>query len=164
VNITFWGVKENDNTVKMEYAVLETYDWEEVEEVDEEKEPGYREQVATPYTGYKVEAYKTVYDKDGNVIKRETIHSLYNKRDKKFIVGPSEEEPPVDGEYPDGEWPDGTYPDGTYPDGTYPDGEYPDGWYPDSVYPDNEYPDNEYPDGENPFDTPDSDNPESVWP
>ena len=159
VNITFWGVKENDNTVKMEYAVLETYDWEEVEEVDEEKEPGYREQVATPYTGYKVEAYKTVYDKDGNVIKRETIHSLYNKRDKKFIVGPSEEEPPVDGEYPDGEWPDGTYPDGTYPDG-----EYPDGWYPDSVYPDNEYPDNEYPDGENPFDTPDSDNPESVWP
>ena len=144
VNITFWGVKEHDNTVKMEYRVLETYNWEEVEEVDEEKEPGYREEVQSPYTGYKVEAYKTVYDKDGNVIKRETIPSLYNKRDKKFIVGPSEELPPVDGEWPDGE----------YPDGEYPDGEWPDGWYPNE----------NYPDGDNPFYTPDGEVPEAVWP
>ena len=117
--------------------------------MDEEKEPGYREEVQSPYTGYKVEAYKTVYDKDGNVIKRETIPSLYNKRDKKFIVGPSEELPPVDGEWPDGE----------YPDGEYPDGEWPDGWYPNE-----NYPDGENPDSDNPFYTPDGEVPEAVWP
>ena len=97
VNVRFLGVKETDNKVEMSYSVIETIPWEEVEEVDETKEPGYREQAQTPYTGYKVVTYKTIYDKDGNQISREQeAFSNYKKRDKKFIVGPSPENPPVD--------------------------------------------------------------------
>jgi len=95
VNITFLGVKETDNRVEMSYHIIETIPWEEVEEVDEEKEPGFREEVQTPYTGYKVVTYKTVTDKDGNRISREEeAYSEYRKRDKKFIVGPTPEDVP----------------------------------------------------------------------
>lgn len=92
VNITFWGVKENDNYVEMTFAVLETFTSEDVEEVDETKEPGYREQKQTAYTGAKVEAYQKVFDGDGNLIKENTIKSTYKSRPNIYIVGPSEEE------------------------------------------------------------------------
>ena len=99
VNITFYGVKENDYTIVMDYEILETYPWVEVEEVDEEKPVGYRELAETPYTGYKVVTYKSIYDENGNLIsKKKEATSDYKKRDKKYIVGPSEEtlEPPIE--------------------------------------------------------------------
>lgn len=91
VNITIQGIQETDQTVKMEYVILETYPWQEVEEVDSTKEPGYRQVEVTPYTGYKVVTYKTIYDGDGNQISREQeALSVYSKRDQKVIVGPEE--------------------------------------------------------------------------
>ena len=91
VNITFQGVKETDNTVKMEYTILETYPWQEIEELDETKEVGYRQVEVTPYTGYKVVTYKIIQDADGNQISREQeAISVYSKRDQTVIVGPSE--------------------------------------------------------------------------
>ncbi|MBQ9968436.1 MAG: VanW family protein, partial [Oscillospiraceae bacterium] len=92
VNITFWGVKENDNYVEMTFAVLETFTSEDVEEVDETKEPGYREQKQTAYTGAKVEAYQKVFDGDGKLLKENTIKSTYKSRPNIYIVGPTEEE------------------------------------------------------------------------
>ncbi len=92
VNITFWGVKENDNYVEMTFAVLETFTSEDVEEVDETKEPGYREQKQTAYVGAKVEAYQKVFDGSGKLIKENTIKSTYKSRPNIYIVGPSEEE------------------------------------------------------------------------
>ena len=87
----------------MTYVILETYPWQEVEEVDETKEPGYREVEVTPYTGYKVVTYKTIYDADGNQIsKTQEAISIYEKRDKKYIVGPEET---VEPEEPDPEDP-----------------------------------------------------------
>ena len=114
VNITFLGVKETDNKVEMSYYITETIPWEEVEEVDETKEPGYREQKQTPYTGYKVVTYKTIYDKDGNKISSaQEAFSSYKKRDKVFIVGPSleqpdEEDPGIGVEPPEDDDPFGT--------------------------------------------------------
>ena len=102
-NITFWGAEPLDHRVEMSYAVLATIPWEEVEELDEEKPVGFREEKETPYTGYKVVTYKTIYDLDGKQISREQeAYSQYNKRDHTFIVGPSEDDPfaPDDGDDP----------------------------------------------------------------
>lgn len=95
VNVTFQGPQELDFSVKMETVTLETYPWKEVEELDETKEPGYRQVDITPYTGYKVVTYKTVLDADGNELSREQeAVSTYSRRDQKVIVGPPVEEDP----------------------------------------------------------------------
>lgn len=109
VNITFQGVRETENTVKMEYVILETYPWQEVEEMDDTKEPGYREVEVTPYTGYKVVTYKIILDADGNELSRtQEAVSVYSKRDQKVIVGPEVQEPDPweDWEDDDLTWPD----------------------------------------------------------
>jgi vancomycin resistance protein YoaR len=94
VNIEFYGIAENSNTIKMTYEVLETYPYEEVEKVDETKPVGYRQETTTPYTGYKVVTYKTIFDAEGNEISHDIeAYSTYKKRDRVFTVGPVEEDP-----------------------------------------------------------------------
>jgi len=106
VNITFQGIKETDNVVKMSYNILETYPWQEIEELDETKEPGYRQVEITPYTGYRVETFKAIYDADGNELSKEReAVSVYSKRDQKVIVGPEDTSIPDDPFNPD-LWPD----------------------------------------------------------
>lgn len=110
VNITFWGAEKLDFTVEMSYTILETYPWTTVEELDESKPVGYRELVESPYTGYKVASYKTIYDLDGKQLSNALeATSTYTKRDQKYIVGPTEEIPeepeepeePIDPDEPD---------------------------------------------------------------
>ncbi len=115
-NITFWGAEPLDKKVEMSYTVLATIPWEEKEELDETKPAGFREEKETPYTGYRVVTYKTIYDLEGNQISRaEEAKSSYQKRDHTFIVGPPEETPedPVDPDDPTGG--DGTDPGETEP-------------------------------------------------
>ena len=96
VNITFWGPEELDFTVETDYEILETYPWTTVEQVDETKPVGYRERTVSPYTGYKVVAYITVKDLDGNVLESREVYSTYRKRDQVYVVGPAEEVPDPD--------------------------------------------------------------------
>ena len=94
VHIKLLGTKESDQTVEMTYHVLATIPWEEVEKVDETKDPGFREVTVTPYTGYRVQTFKNYHDKNGELIKTENCaYSSYRKRDKIITVGP-EEAPP----------------------------------------------------------------------
>ncbi len=94
VHVKLLGTNESDKTVKMTYTVLSTIPWEEVEKVDETKEPGFREVTVTPYTGYRVQTYKEYYDKNGEKLSTEKCaYSSYRKRDKVITVGP-EETPP----------------------------------------------------------------------
>lgn len=113
VNISFMGVPDTDNYVKMSYVILETYPWQEVKEVDETLPVGHSEVKVTPYTGYKVVTYKAIYDAAGNELsKTQEAISVYDKRDKTILVGPEEgggldpdnpfdPETPVDPEDPD---------------------------------------------------------------
>ena len=123
-NITFWGEKPLEKKVEMSYSVLATTPWEEVEEVDETKEPGFREEKCTPYTGYRVVTYKKVFDLDGKELSSGVeAYSTYEKRDHIFIVGPSEDVPldPDDPLFPD----DPLSPDDPLGGETAPDTEYP---------------------------------------
>ena len=103
VNITFLGIPDTDNYVEMSSVVLETYPWQELEEVDETLEPGTRELKTTPYTGYKVVTYKTIRDASGKELsKNQEAVSTYDKRDQVYLVGPEiEEEDPWEGNDPD---------------------------------------------------------------
>ena len=99
VNITFWGVKENDNYVEMSYNVISTYTEEPQEKLDETKPVGYRQVIQGAYIGAKVEAYQKVYDGDGNLLESRTIYSTYDARPQITVVGPTQapvtEDPPV---------------------------------------------------------------------
>ncbi len=103
VNITFWGVKENDNYVEMTSKVLSTFSEPDKEVVDETKPVGYRERTQTAYTGAKVEAYQKVFDSSGNLLEERTIYSTYKSRPNIYTVGPAApvEEPPEPDPYPD---------------------------------------------------------------
>lgn len=93
-NITFWGIKENDNYVKLSDPVtLETWTDPDEEVVDETKPVGFKEQKQTAYTGSKVVVTKTVYDGNGEVLREEKLYSTYKSRPNIYIVGPSEELP-----------------------------------------------------------------------
>ena len=113
VNITFWGVKENDNYVEMTNKVLETFTSDDVEEVDETQPVGYRALKQSAYTGAKVEAYQKVYDGNGKLLKEKTITSTYKSRPNIYVVGPAAPELP-DPETPWPEDPELPWPDEDY--------------------------------------------------
>ncbi len=108
VHISLVGTNEHDYTVKMTSELMATIPYEEIETVDETKEPGYREEKVSPYTGYTYWSYKNYYDLEGNFLKKEKCAiSEYEKRDAEYIVGPEEPEEPEEPEVPEeGEIPD----------------------------------------------------------
>lgn len=95
VNISLVGTMEHDYTVKMTSKLMSTIPYEEIETVDETKEPGYRQMKVSPYTGYVYWSYKNYYDLDGNLLRTEKCAiSEYDKRDAEYIVGPEPEPEP----------------------------------------------------------------------
>ena len=93
VNITFWGVKENDNYVELSSKTISTYTEPDKEIVDETKPVGYRQKTQGAYIGAKVETYQKVYDGNGNLLESRTIYSTYNARPNIYVVGPTAPEP-----------------------------------------------------------------------
>ncbi len=105
VNISFWGVKENDNYVVMTNPqTVETFAAEDVEKLDETKPVGYREQVQTAYLGKKVVTHQQVYDGSGKLLHDRPLYSTYRSRPNIYVVGPSEPTVPDVPEFP--EFPD----------------------------------------------------------
>ncbi len=69
VNVSLVGTEVTGNTVEMDYLILATTPWEEQIVEDESKPVGYYEVTsATPYTGYKINTYRTVKDAEGNTL------------------------------------------------------------------------------------------------
>ncbi len=104
-NITILGTKENDNYVEMSSWTTETFESEDVEELDETKPVGYREQKQWSYTGAKAVACQKIFDGSGKLLKTNYIYSEYKSRPNIFIVGPSAEVP-VDPGIPEDPWGD----------------------------------------------------------
>ncbi len=99
VNISLVGTMEHDYTVEMTSTKVSEVPYEEIEIVDETKEPGYRELKVSPYTGYVYWSYKNYYDLNGNLLRTEKCAiSEYDKRDAEYIVGPEPEDPEQPGE------------------------------------------------------------------
>lgn len=111
VTIRLWGTDSKDYYVKMEYEVLEVYNWKKVEqEMTADNAQGYRDgQVITsPYTGYRIQTYRCKYSKanDELISKEPEALSIYNTRDQvvcKIIEKqPTEETPTTEATTPSG--------------------------------------------------------------
>lgn len=90
LTITVYGTKTDDITVKMTNKVLSTTPFKIVRQDDPTLAPGKELVKITPYTGYKVEAYRSLYDGDGKLIShtRESV-SNYKVRNQLILVGPT---------------------------------------------------------------------------
>lgn len=90
LTVKLLGTQTLDTTVKMTNEVVSTTPWTTVYEVDETLAPGTPDkEKTTPYTGYKVKAYRNVYDKDGKLIST-TLESNndYKVRNKVIVQAP----------------------------------------------------------------------------
>ena len=84
VHITILGTEWKDYTVQMTNKTVSTTPYEQViKDVPNDGTYKEGEVITTPYTGYVIEAYRSRYDKDGNLIDTTLVStSRYNKRDK----------------------------------------------------------------------------------
>ena len=91
LTVKILGTNEQGISAKVTNQVLSTTPWETVYEVDETLAPGTPESVkTTPYTGYKVQTFHTIYDKDGKVIDSHyEATSDYKVRHKVILQAPS---------------------------------------------------------------------------
>ena len=85
------GTNTTGQYAKVTNKVLQTTPWETVYQEDETIAPGKEEVKTTPYTGYKVETYHTIYDKNGNVIDSHYEDtSNYKVRNKVILRAPGQ--------------------------------------------------------------------------
>ena len=86
-----WGTDEDGSYVVPERHTLSSTKWETVYKPDETIPAGTTKVDVTPYTGYEVEVYRCVYDKDGNLISRTfENYSKYAKRNKVILFNPAD--------------------------------------------------------------------------
>ena len=90
LTMTLYGTKTDGVTVKMTNKVLSTTEYETVYEDDPTLPAGTESVKTTPYTGYKVETYRNLYDRDGNLISSNfEASSNYKVRNKVILKGPA---------------------------------------------------------------------------
>ncbi len=89
--VELWGTKENDYRVELESNIISRKDYETVEEVDESLKPGQRKTANSGQVGITSEAYKLIYDGQGNLISRTLISKdTYRPMTKIVLVGPKD--------------------------------------------------------------------------
>ncbi len=87
LTVKILGTKVDDTYVKMEFNTLSTTAYSTVYKIDDSVAAGSTKVSVTPYTGYKVEAYRCVYSGDGTLISRTyESTSTYSKRDQVILV------------------------------------------------------------------------------
>ena len=90
LTMTLYGTKTDDITVKMTNKVLSSTEFQTVYEDDPTLPAGTEKVKTTPYTGYKVETYRNLYDGNGKLISS-TFEALsdYKSRNKVILRGPA---------------------------------------------------------------------------
>ena len=97
LTVKLLGTNEAGITAKVTNEVLSTTPWETVYQEDATLAPGTPDTVkTTPYTGYKVQTFHTIYDKNGNVIDSHyEATSDYKVRNKVIVQAPKPEVTPA---------------------------------------------------------------------
>ncbi|MPM74127.1 hypothetical protein SDC9_121112 [bioreactor metagenome] len=91
LTVRLHGTKSDDITVKMESVRLSSTPYETIYKLDASAPVGKSVESVTPYTGRKVEAYRCLYDGNGNLISR-TLENVsnYRKRDRIILINPAD--------------------------------------------------------------------------
>lgn len=101
LTMSLYGTKVDDTTVKMTNKTLSTTPFSVVYEDDATLPVGTESVKVTPYTGYKVETYRNLYDGEGNLISSTfEANSDYKVRNKIILKGPAPVVSPLPGEVP----------------------------------------------------------------
>ena len=101
LTMSLYGTKVDDTTVKMTNKTLSTTPFTVVYEDDATLPAGTESVKVTPYTGYKVETYRNLYDGEGNLISSTfEANSDYKVRNKIILKGPAPVVSPLPGELP----------------------------------------------------------------
>ena len=87
------GTNVDGRYAKVTNEVVSTTAWQTVYEADDTLAPGTETVKTSPYTGYKVQTYHTIYDKDGKVIDSHFEATSDYKVRNKVILRPSAELP-----------------------------------------------------------------------
>ena len=88
VTMSIVGTKTDDITVKITSETLETIPYSVKTQHDSSLDDGETKVITTPYTGYKVQTYRKLYDGEGNLISSEPeAYSYYKARDKVIAQG-----------------------------------------------------------------------------
>lgn len=117
LTMTLYGTKTDDVTVKMTNKVLSTTEYETIYEDAPTLPAGTQTVKTTPYTGYKVETYRNLYDGNGNLISSNyEASSDYKVRNKIILKGPALPSVPTSGSGSDGASSGGTSSETVPPD------------------------------------------------
>ena len=89
LTVRIYGTKTDDLTVKMTNKELSSTAWTTIYKVDASLPAGTTKEEQSPYRGRVVEAYRNVYDGEGNLVSS-TLESknTYKKRDQIILVSP----------------------------------------------------------------------------
>lgn len=88
LTMSIYGTKTDDITVKITSETLETIPYSTRTEHDSSLGEGESKVITTPYTGYKVQTYRKLYDASGSLISSDKeAYSYYKSRDKVIAVG-----------------------------------------------------------------------------
>ena len=89
LTVQIYGTKTDDLTVKMTNKELSSTPWTTIYQVDPTLPAGSTREEQSPYRGRVVEAYRNIYDGEGNLVSS-TLESknTYKKRDRIILVSP----------------------------------------------------------------------------
>ncbi|MCD8384882.1 MAG: VanW family protein [Clostridiales bacterium] len=88
LTVSIYGTKTDDITVKIVSKTLETIPYSTTYTTDSSLSSGTSKVITTPYTGYKVQTYRELYDGDGNLISStEEAYSYYKARNRVIARG-----------------------------------------------------------------------------
>ena len=117
LNVQIIGTKLDDNYINIEYKLISTNAYQTIREEDESVPEGQTIVKTDGHTGYVVDTYKYLYDKDDNLIEEIYVgRSTYRSQDRLILIPPENlsEEEPDDGETGEQD-PDETEPGETQP-------------------------------------------------
>jgi hypothetical protein len=87
LNVKLYGTKENENTVKIESVKISSTEIKTVQKEDPSIAPGATKVDQTGHTGYVVDVYKYIYDKDGNELSKTSLgRNVYRMQEKVILV------------------------------------------------------------------------------
>lgn len=88
LNVKLYGTKVNDNYVKIESIKISTTEIKAVQKEDPTIAPGTTKVDQDGHTGYVVDVYKYIYDKDGNELSKTYLRRNTYRMQEKIILVP----------------------------------------------------------------------------
>ena len=94
LTVSIWGTKLDDSYIELDYKLINTIPYEEIEKEDESIPEGETKIKTSGHLGYVADCYKYHYDGNGNLIEVEYVdRSTYKKQDRVILIPPKKEEP-----------------------------------------------------------------------